>query len=198
MKLPAWSMIAAMSFGFGVATGARAQNGFACPRAGTVVQFSNGKQIYDGSEPDDPVLCRVTLQSGRHVRRLYNWFIIDDWIPGHDKPVRRAMQALFSGQENEVTFDVFPSNLDHRIPQTWRHLSQETLAIGGHLIATTIYRHEISAFFPWGNRWTRSMDRAWNLWFNSSTGIFVKQKLIWHAGIGTPPVDWVALSVTIP
>jgi hypothetical protein len=176
---------------------ARAQGGFACPKAGTIVESAGGwKSVYDGPEPNYPVVCKVTDPHGRHLRRLYSWFNEDDIAPGGDRRARLALQMLFSGQKSEVTFDLIYYGMT--VSQTWRRLGQETLILGGRPTDTIIYQRD--EFFVLSKGSTPvGYGRSWKMWFDQSTGVFFKFKLMSMYGPGRPPLgEWEALSVTTP
>jgi hypothetical protein len=121
---------------------ARAQTGFACPKAGTIVDSAGGKYVYAGPEPGDPAVCRVNSPDGRHLRRPYSWYGEEALTPGGDRSARPALQALFSGDRSEVTFDLMTIQLG-KVSDTWRRSGRETLMLGGHQsVDTIVYQHE--------------------------------------------------------
>ena len=70
-----WSSIIATVLVFLlISAEARAQTGFTCPKAGTIVNTGRYRSIYRGADPSDPVVCLITHPDGHTVRRLYDWY----------------------------------------------------------------------------------------------------------------------------
>lgn len=176
---------------------ARAQTGFACPNAGTIVVSGGQKYVWDGYEPDDPVICDGTHPDGRHIRRLYGWFDPDDIAPGGDRSVRLALQALFSGKKSEVTFRIITKE-GVTDSYTWRRLGQEILKFGVRFADTTIYQSDEFFVLLRGST-PVGCGRRSKLWFDPTTGVFVKAKLVSMYGPGEPSGrGWTVHSVKTP
>jgi hypothetical protein len=176
---------------------ARAQTSFVCPKAGTIVESRGGRKlVYAGTEPNDPVICKVTYPDGRHVRRLYGWYDPDNVAPGGDRSARLALQALFSDQKSEVTFHLITISVG-QVSHTWRRLGRETIMLGEHPAEATIYQED--DFYVVLGKTPKGFGRSWKLWYDPSTGVIVKFKLISVSGPGHPPVrEWTARSVATP
>jgi hypothetical protein len=141
----------------------------------------------------------VTTMAGKHVRRLYCVYDVDNAVPGTDRPAHLALQELFSGKKNEVTFGWVFSGRGWGSPQTWKRLGQETLMIGGFSVDTMAYLYTDSIVFDLGPH-VRFAQQEWELWFDPSTGVFVKGKLMSMSGPGAPPLvrEWMVISITKP
>lgn len=121
--------------------------GFRCLKPGTVIGLSNQTtSTFQGADPRDPDIC-VRVNSGVGEQRfLFNYWIMP--IRGEEAPVRAAMQALLSGQSNEVSFNITIMVLQpgqtrsdnfQNLAETFRRIGQENLTIGGKAFAATVF-----------------------------------------------------------
>jgi hypothetical protein len=163
----------------------RAQSGgFACPKAGVTVTFkvpASGVEwtdSYHGADPNDPMVCLVSgatanRGSGEH-RLLFDYFYFTMDYPGivESAKLRAALQLLFSGQKNQVTFTYRAytpwsgGKGPYRFEDTWTRIGHDTIKIGNRDIGVVLFQQKS----------TRELDnpiRA-RLWFDPESGVFVK------------------------
>jgi len=172
--------------------------GFTCPKPGTVVKSANGMSVvYHGTEPGDSVVCLKTSSIGRDLKELYNWYSVDS---GRDPTAARAaMQDLFSGKVSKVSFetDVTFANV-RRTPgprtylNTWSRVGEDVLAIDGRQIRTVVFDYEREGEYLVG------FHGKWKIWFDPSSGLFLKGAFTPIKGTPRENPDWQVVSITVP
>jgi hypothetical protein len=83
----------------------RAENGFSCPKPGTIAQYQNGKIEYTGIRGGDPYNCMRIGVTGTKGSFLVNYYAVgnEDY-----STVKKAMIVLLSKRAPTVTFTYGP------------------------------------------------------------------------------------------
>jgi len=109
------------------------------------------------------------------------------------------MQDLFSGKVSKVSFetDVTFANV-RRTPgprtylNTWSRVGEDVLAIDGRQIRTVVFDYEREGEYLVG------FHGKWKIWFDPSSGLFLKGAFTPIKGTPRENPDWQVVSITVP
>jgi len=147
-------------------------SGFACPKAGTVVEYDRAgtnMTTWQGTDPDDPSICIRTNTRTGVKRQLYNWYLLGT---GRDaSEAKQPLQALFSHTVDQVTFVYQVKNWhmgNSQSKETWTRKGSEDITVGSRTIKADVLELEIEHLY--GGLY----HGTWRLLFDPISGVFLK------------------------
>ena len=159
---------------------------YACPASGTLTRRvgSSSTLTYEGAEPGDPVVCRVTDEKGVAHRLLYGWFS----LPTTQEFEKRAvLNAVFSGAQQDLCFvgvnrpmkttgyspDV---NQSFVYENCWKQLGQKLVEVKGRFVKAVVLQTTEEGRA--GN--TFAADRT--IYFDTETKVFFRMDVNMRRG----------------